>query len=180
MSPPSAAFDISVTPTHARTHSHTLSVCHRVCTIRLESGSHSCFLTLRYNIEQAKKALQLFFRSLPEDCYINIMGFGSRFETLWPKSTKYGAKSLEKASRHITTLNANLGGTELANPLQALLAQAPIPGYARQVFVLTDGQVRTSPLLQATNTCFPSTLPVCLPVCLANFQATFQSHFTLQ
>lgn len=86
----------------------------------------------------------MFFRSLPEDCYVNIVGFGSRFQTLWPKSVKYGAASLEKASRHIATLKADLGGTEIAAPLRQVLSQPPIKGYARQIFVLTDGQVSST------------------------------------
>lgn len=95
----------------------------------------------RYNIDKARKALELFFRSLPRDCYVNIVGFGSRFELLWPNSVKYSASSLEKASRHIATLKADLGGTEIAAPLRQVLSQPLIKGYTRQVFVLTDGQV---------------------------------------
>ena len=45
-------------------------------------------------IEQAKRALQLFFRSLPEDCYINIVGFGSSHQFLWPTSVKYVLPSI--------------------------------------------------------------------------------------
>lgn len=93
------------------------------------------------NISQAKKALQLFFRSLPEDCYINVVGFGSRYEFLWPESVKYGGETLAKASRHIEGLKADLGGTEIAAPLRALLDKALRPEYDRQVFILTDGQV---------------------------------------
>ena len=41
----------------------------------------------------------------------------------------------------LAALNADYGGTEILQPLQAILASAPVPGYARQVFVLTDGEV---------------------------------------
>jgi hypothetical protein len=93
------------------------------------------------NISQAKKALQLFFRSLPEDCFINIVGFGSRHEFLWPQSVRYGQDTLATASRHIEGLRADLGGTEICAPLKAIFAQPTFGGYDRQVFVLTDGQV---------------------------------------
>jgi len=93
------------------------------------------------NIAQAKRALQLFCRSLPEDCYINIIGFGSRQDWLWPESVKYGEESLAKATKHIENLKADLGGTEICAPLRSLLAQKVREGYDRQVFVLTDGQV---------------------------------------
>jgi len=94
-----------------------------------------------YNIEKAKKALELFFRSLPEDCYINIVGFGSRFTKLFSKSKKYGEDSLKEATKHIANLKADLGGTEIAAPLRDVFRQPQVKGYARQVFVLTDGQV---------------------------------------
>ena len=35
----------------------------------------------------------------------------------------------------------DMGGTELLQPLTAVLGQPAVPGYARQVFVLTDGEV---------------------------------------
>ena len=102
---------------------------------------------------------QLFFRSLPADCYINIVGFGSSYRKLWPLSIKYSKKSLQEGTAHISCLyisycllwhnkymifiamGADLGGTEILQPLQDILQAPTIPGYARQVFVLTDGEV---------------------------------------
>ena len=37
-------------------------------------------------------------------------------------------------------LAANLGGTEIYNPLEQIFQKPPIDGYLRQVFVLTDGE----------------------------------------
>lgn len=92
-------------------------------------------------ITQARQAMSLFFRSLPADCFINIVGFGSSFRKLWPASAKYGKDSLREGSAHIDALSADLGGTELLQPLQDILRAPLIPGYKRQVFVLTDGEV---------------------------------------
>jgi hypothetical protein len=92
-------------------------------------------------IQHAKAALTLFLRSLPEDCYFNICGFGSRHELLFQKPTKLSSKSLATATQHVTNLQANLGGTSLLPPLLEVLSQRSVSGYARQVFVLTDGQV---------------------------------------
>ena len=85
--------------------------------------------------------LQLFFRSLPEDCYVNIVGFGSRYNKLWPTSVKYSQQTLTQASAHLSSMGADLGGTEILQPLSDILSAQLIPGYTRQVFVLTDGEV---------------------------------------
>ena len=39
------------------------------------------------------------------------------------------------------TMQANLGGTELLQPLNFVFGQKLLPGLPRQVFVLTDGSV---------------------------------------
>ena len=42
---------------------------------------------------------------------------------------------------HIATLAADFGGTEIMAPLQDVFGATSIDGYARTVFILTDGQV---------------------------------------
>ena len=60
------------------------------------------------------------------------------FET----SRYYNQETLNLATGYVKTLNADFGGTELLLPLQYVFNQPPIAaGYARQVFVLTDGAV---------------------------------------
>lgn len=93
------------------------------------------------SIQWAKRALHLFFRSLPEECYVNIIGFGSSHEPLWPASVRYTDRVMDRATRCIEALAADLGGTEICAPLRAMLPQPKIHGYERQLFVLTDGQV---------------------------------------
>ena len=122
-------------------------------------------------IQEAQKALQLFMRSLPEvssvgqmlllysdansclisfllfftsfsqECYFNIVGFGSRFVKLFSQSMKYSDETLSKATQHISKVRADLGGTEIYAPLNDVLKAPAISGYPRQVFVLTDGQI---------------------------------------
>eukprot|EP00042_Codosiga_hollandica_P058189 m.873868 g.873868 ORF g.873868 m.873868 type:complete len:910 (+) comp59792_c0_seq2:158-2887(+) len=91
--------------------------------------------------EQAKKALLLFLRSLPESCFFNIVGFGDNFQKLWPTSQKYSKATLTEASAYADRLEANLGGTEIMQPLVDILQAPAVPEHARQVFVLTDGEV---------------------------------------
>jgi Ca-activated chloride channel family protein len=93
------------------------------------------------SIEEATRALQLCLRSLPTGTRFNVVGFGSRFEQLFPESRVYDEASLALASHHVAGLRADLGGTEILAPLEAILKAPPRPGLPRQLFVLTDGQV---------------------------------------
>ncbi|XP_057373545.1 von Willebrand factor A domain-containing protein 5A-like [Daphnia carinata] len=92
-------------------------------------------------IGQAKQALKLFLHSLPLDCYVNIAGFGFTYEELFPESRKYDEVILNTAKAYAEKIDANLGGTEILQPLEIIFKKPPIDGYLRQVFVLTDGEV---------------------------------------
>ena len=92
-------------------------------------------------IKSARDTLNLFLKSLPEECQFNIIGFGSRFEKLFDNSMAYSQKTLDKAMKHSQEIDADLGGTELLSPLDHIFRQKPAAGFSRQVFVLTDGAV---------------------------------------
>ena len=92
-------------------------------------------------IKDAAQTLLLFLKSIPEGCYFNVIGFGSRYERLFPESVPYDQKNLEIAVKHAETLKADLGGTELFDPLKDIFSHAPMKGLPRQVFVLTDGSI---------------------------------------
>ena len=92
-------------------------------------------------IECAKNTLQFFLRSLPEESFFNIVSFGSSFERFSPESLAFNDKSLESATEYVNGLKANLGGTNIYKPLESIFDQAVKPGYPRQVFILTDGEV---------------------------------------
>lgn len=93
-------------------------------------------------IRSARETLILFMKSLPENCWFNIVGFGSRYEKLFPDvSVPYSQSTLDTAVAHLTNLEANLGGTELLSPLDFIVRTKPASGLSRQLFVLTDGAV---------------------------------------
>lgn len=92
-------------------------------------------------INQAKNALALFLHSLPIGTRFNVIGFGSRYEKLFPTSRAYDDSSLEIANQHASGISADLGGTELLAPLRDVLSSPADPQFPRQVFVLTDGEV---------------------------------------
>ena len=92
-------------------------------------------------IKSARETLVLFLKSLPQGNYFNIIGFGSSYTSLFPNPVPYDKKHLEKAIKHAQSMEADLGGTELLRPLQHIFETKPRSGFARQVFVLTDGSV---------------------------------------
>ena len=93
-------------------------------------------------IKSARETLTLFLKSLPEGCYFNIIGFGSTYKKLFQKtSVAYTDKTLDKATEHAQSMDADLGGTELLPPLELIFQEKPTAGLPRQVFVLTDGAV---------------------------------------
>ena len=92
-------------------------------------------------IKSASETLVLFLKSIPPGCHFNIIGFGSHYQSLFPKSVPYDQKNLDTAVRHAETLQADLGGTELLSPLRHIFGLPSLSGLPRQVFVLTDGSV---------------------------------------
>ncbi len=100
-------------------------------------------------IKSARETLMLFMKSLPESSHFNIIGFGSRFTKLFKESVPYNQETLDTSMAHLQDLQADLGGTELLQPLDAIFCSPTVPGFSRQVFVLTDGSVsNTSQCIQ--------------------------------
>ncbi|CAF5113359.1 unnamed protein product [Rotaria sp. Silwood1] len=63
-------------------------------------------------------------------------------KTLFTEITSiYNEENAQKAEQLINNLQANLGGTELLYPLQWLEQHSPEQGRARQIFLLTDGEI---------------------------------------
>lgn len=89
----------------------------------------------------AKETLLLFLKSLPDGCYFNVVGFGSRYTTLFEKSQLYNDGNLKQATDLAQSMQADLGGTEILEPLKWVFSQAPVKGHPRQLFLLTDGEV---------------------------------------
>lgn len=92
-------------------------------------------------IEKAKEALILFIKSLPQDTYFNVISFGSGSQRMFPNSVKYTDKQIKAAIEKVKAMWADMGGTQIYQPLFDLIVQKPIDGYPRQIFLLTDGGV---------------------------------------
>ena len=70
-----------------------------------------------FSVVQVRDTMQIFLRSLGEGTLFNIVGFGSRAEFLFKQgSVEYNDKNLDVATKHISTLAANLGVTKQTTP----------------------------------------------------------------
>jgi Ca-activated chloride channel homolog len=92
------------------------------------------------SIEEVRNALQLCLRSLIPGCCFNIIGFGSTYQSLFPKPRPYDDDSLAAASAHVRDMQADLGGTEILPVLTFVLDQ-PRGTLPRAIVLLTDGEV---------------------------------------
>lgn len=110
-----------------------------------QSGSMDCPMHhgegAQMRIESARDTLLLLLKSLPLGCYFNIYGFGSNFQAFFPQSVLYSEQTLQEALQRVKLMRADLGGTEILQPLQHIYRQACIPEHPRQLFIFTDGEV---------------------------------------
>jgi hypothetical protein len=67
-------------------------------------------------IDFARQAMLLFLKSLPVNCYFNIIRFGSTYETLFKDITSiYNKENAQQAEQVTNNMQADLGGTELVS-----------------------------------------------------------------
>ncbi|XP_067292332.1 von Willebrand factor A domain-containing protein 5A-like isoform X2 [Pseudorasbora parva] len=93
-------------------------------------------------IESAKDTLLLLLKSLPMGCYFNIYGFGCRFECFsFLQSVEYTQDTMDQALKSVKRMKADLGGTEILQPLKYIFSQPCYRGHPRQLFIFTDGEV---------------------------------------
>lgn len=93
------------------------------------------------SINKAKEALKFFLKSLPQKSRFNIVSFGSSFKKMFKKPIEYSPKNIAIALAEVSTFKADLGGTEILTPLNAIFQQKPFKNYQRNIFLLTDGAV---------------------------------------
>ncbi|KAL4486676.1 hypothetical protein ABPG72_022151 [Tetrahymena utriculariae] len=94
-------------------------------------------------IEKATEALNLFLKSLPANSYFNVYSFGTRYVPMFRNSVQYTGESLDIALKKAKNLKADLGRTDILNPLKNIFeVQEKINGYNKQIFLLTDGGVK--------------------------------------
>ncbi len=92
-------------------------------------------------IKLAVGALKLFLHSLPIGSKFNVVSFGSEFAKLFPDSVEYNEKNLKIAVSQISNFKADMGGTELLNPLKEIVSMKAAKDLPRCLYLLTDGAV---------------------------------------
>lgn len=92
-------------------------------------------------IRQARESLQLFLRSLPYGCYFDIIRFGTTFESVFDKLVEYNDTNLVKALEVASTIQADLNGTNLLNPLLSIFEHPIRENRVCQIFLISDGDV---------------------------------------
>lgn len=92
-------------------------------------------------IEKAKETLLLLLKSLPVNCIFNVVSFGTNFSSLFSKSKQYTESTLKQALTLQKSMTADMGGTEIFKPLESVFEKKSSDSYARQIFLLTDGEV---------------------------------------
>jgi hypothetical protein len=92
-------------------------------------------------IAMATKAAVLFLKSLPADSKFNIISFGSGFSSMFEGSVTYNRENMNRAINEVSRFGADMGGTEILEPINHVLGQDTDPQYPKSIFLLTDGQV---------------------------------------
>ncbi|GBB90906.1 hypothetical protein RclHR1_00180044 [Rhizophagus clarus] len=91
-------------------------------------------------MKKAAQALELLLHSLPEDCYFNVVSFGTRHDPLFPKSQLYSETTLSQALNLAQIMTANYGGTEVFSALKWTFENSR-NDMPTSVFFITDGGV---------------------------------------
>jgi hypothetical protein len=90
-----------------------------------------------FKLEQLKKALTLILEILPNDCYFNVLSFGTKSKFMFQNSVTV-AQGKEEAIKEISLFTADMKGTELAKALEAACNMEYILTCPRIIFILTD------------------------------------------
>lgn len=92
-------------------------------------------------MQMAKQALLFALKSLPPNSFFNIYSFGSTYHRLYSQSVPSTESSIADAIRQVERFQADLGGTEIYDPIFEILMQKRLKKHPKTLFLLTDGEV---------------------------------------
>ena len=95
------------------------------------------------SMDLCKQALLLFVQSLPAGSYFQLIGFGTSFQKYNKEPVEYNQKNVSNIINIINDLSANMGGTNISGPLDAIYKDNNYSkiNLSKNIFLLTDGQV---------------------------------------
>ena len=92
-------------------------------------------------ISLANTSLIYFLKSLPENSKFNIISFGSDYSVLNEENKIINNENIQNAISSIEEFDADMGGTEISNVLDAIKNNYLEKEYKNRIFILTDGCV---------------------------------------
>jgi len=93
------------------------------------------------SIEEVKTALEQCLKTMKNGDIFNFIRFGSHYELYSDEPVLYTQENVSKALEYVKSIDADLGGTEISEPIKFVMSQKPISGYRKDVILLTDGEV---------------------------------------
>ena len=92
------------------------------------------------SISQARQAIdEILDRLRPQDSF-NIIAFGSNHRSFFDRQAPADKMNVTKARRLLRSLDADMGGTEMKQALQAAI-RIPGPSIPQDIMLITDGEV---------------------------------------
>jgi von Willebrand factor A domain-containing protein 5 len=83
--------------------------------------------------------MQIFLRSLPLGTKFNItFSFGSIFNSLFPSSVLLDDDTLATSSSFVANLRADMGGTEMLQPIRDILRLPVLHSHPRQLIIVVS------------------------------------------
>ena len=94
-------------------------------------------------IDLCSKSLLLFLQSLDQNCYFQLIGFGSNYQYYSDKPLEYNKDNIKNLMEIIKNLIADKGGTELFEPLTDIYKNKIYNEYNmnKHIILLTDGEL---------------------------------------
>ena len=101
-------------------------------------------------IAMAKEALIVALKSLPPNSYFNIYSFGSWHSLLFPTNMESSEKNVEDAIKLVREFRADMGGTDILEPILKAMTEPRRKKHPRSIFLLTDGAVSNTSTILST------------------------------
>jgi len=92
------------------------------------------------SIAQARQAISDILDQLRPEDFFNLIAFGSGHTTCFDRQVQADRKNITRVRRQLRSLDADMGGTEMAAALLAAV-QLPGPAIPQEILLITDGEI---------------------------------------